>query len=163
MPWAFTGRPVGAGKAWFVARPLPVGTRKAWFVAWPLPFGLEVRHTDGTFSKFTRRAMTQAPTGRHVKAQGIALGMFRKIMTKPCRGEIPRPAFRFTDHQPRYPAGGGRFFWGGLYRFSCGLPSPLLVPCPFLSRVFRRSQNPSTSSSVSVSAFFLFLSTNWSS
>ena len=39
--WAFTGRPVGAGKAWFVAR--------------PLPFGLEARQTEGAFSKFTRR------------------------------------------------------------------------------------------------------------
>ena len=27
-----------------------------------------------------------APTGRNAKAQGIALGMFRKISAKPCRG-----------------------------------------------------------------------------
>ncbi len=41
---AFTERPIGAGKAWFVAR--------------PRPFELEARHTAGTFSKLTRRAMT---------------------------------------------------------------------------------------------------------
>lgn len=40
MPWAFTGRPVGAGKARFIGR--------------PLPFGLEARHTGGTISKLTR-------------------------------------------------------------------------------------------------------------
>jgi hypothetical protein len=58
MPWAFTGRPVGAGEAWFVTRRLPVGAGKAWFVTRRLPVGLEVRPTCGTFSKFTRRAMT---------------------------------------------------------------------------------------------------------
>ena len=72
MPWAFTGRPVGAEQAWFVTgrRPvgaeqawfvtgrLPVGAEQAWFLARPLLFGLEARHTDGTFSKFIRRAMT---------------------------------------------------------------------------------------------------------
>ena len=40
MPWAFTGRPVGAGKARFIGRPLPLG--------------LEARHTGGTISKLTR-------------------------------------------------------------------------------------------------------------
>jgi hypothetical protein len=39
MPWAFTGRPVGAGKVWFVSWPLPVGAGKAWFVSQPLPVG----------------------------------------------------------------------------------------------------------------------------
>jgi hypothetical protein len=34
------------------------GAGKARFVTRPLFFGLEVRHTDGTFSKFTPRAMT---------------------------------------------------------------------------------------------------------
>jgi hypothetical protein len=85
MPWAFTGRPVGAGTARFVhgvcllalsrrgsftasacwrwagvvrPRRLPVGAGKAWFVTRRLPVGLEARHPDGTFSKFTRRAMT---------------------------------------------------------------------------------------------------------
>ena len=29
MPWAFTWRPVGAGKAWFVTRRRPVGAGKA--------------------------------------------------------------------------------------------------------------------------------------
>jgi hypothetical protein len=78
MPWAFTGRPVGAGKAWFVTRRLPVGAGKAWFVtrrlpvgageAWfigrPLSFGLEVRHTGGTIYKFTRGCGVGFLTGR---------------------------------------------------------------------------------------------------
>ena len=72
MPWAFTLRPVGAEQAWFVTRRLPVGAEQAWFITRPLPFGagkswflarpllfgLEARPTDGTFSKFIRRAMT---------------------------------------------------------------------------------------------------------
>ena len=33
-------------------------------------------------------------TGRHVKAQGIALGMFRKKRTKPCKGEIHAVKFQ---------------------------------------------------------------------
>ena len=72
MPWAFTLRPVGAGKTRFVTRYLPVGAGKAWFVtrylsvgagkAWsvarPLSVGLQTRHIDGPFAKLTRRAMT---------------------------------------------------------------------------------------------------------
>ena len=44
-PWAFTLRPVGAGKAWFVAR--------------PLPFGLGARQTEGAFSMLTRRVSAE--------------------------------------------------------------------------------------------------------
>ena len=43
--WAFAGRPVGAGKAWFVAR--------------PLPFGLGARQTEGAFSMLTRRVSAE--------------------------------------------------------------------------------------------------------
>ena len=50
--------PVGAGKAGFVHGVCLVGAGKAWFVTRRLPVGLEARHTDGPFSKFTRRAMT---------------------------------------------------------------------------------------------------------
>ena len=39
MPWAFTGRPVGAGKTGFVSRRLPVGAGKAGFVTRRLPVG----------------------------------------------------------------------------------------------------------------------------
>ncbi len=39
MPWAFTWRPVGAGKAGFVTWHLPVGAGKAGFVTWHLPVG----------------------------------------------------------------------------------------------------------------------------
>ncbi len=35
-----------------------------------------------------------APTGRNAKAQGIALGMFRKISAKPCRGETQAVKFQ---------------------------------------------------------------------
>jgi hypothetical protein len=65
--------PCGVGKAGFVARPLPVGLEgvvrraaspygagKAWFVARSLPFGLDARHTDGFFSKFTRRVSAES-------------------------------------------------------------------------------------------------------
>jgi hypothetical protein len=50
MPWAFTWRPVGAGEAWFIGR--------------PLSFGLEVRHTGGTIYKFTRGCGVGFLTGR---------------------------------------------------------------------------------------------------
>ena len=39
MPWAFTLRPVGAGKARFVTRPFPVGAGKARFVTRPFAVG----------------------------------------------------------------------------------------------------------------------------
>ena len=51
MPWAFTWRPVGAGKAGFVARLLPVGAGKARFVARTLPVGLGRR---GSFTASPR-------------------------------------------------------------------------------------------------------------
>ena len=50
--------PLGLGRRGSSRGFLPVGAGKAWFVMRRLPVGLEVRHTGGTFSKFTRRAMT---------------------------------------------------------------------------------------------------------
>ena len=41
----------------------------------------------------TNRAFP-APTGRNVKAQGIALGMFRKKRTKLCKGETHAVKFQ---------------------------------------------------------------------